>query len=172
MATQRVTADDALRLAQRFHDLAVVAGDYRFEHWAQLTAAQRKTLEDLQWSLLNASSDLITQAVGIVLDTTATSVAELQQATGEAARALETVADVRRAIRIATAAVGLAAAIAAKNPNAIVTNARVVLTAISDDPAPRSAPRRTRVAQRGRAAGKPVRKTARPPTRRRARRRK
>ena len=142
MATERVTANDALGLAQRFHDLAVIVGDYRFKHWPHLTAAQRRTLEDLQWSLLNASSDLITRAVGIVLDTTSTSVAQLQQATLEAERALETLADVRRAIRVATAAVGLAAAIAAKNPDAIVANAKEVLAAASDGAAPRSALRR------------------------------
>jgi hypothetical protein len=133
MPTQKLTADDALDLAKRFHDMAVVVGNYRFDKWNALSAAQRKALEDAQWSLLNSSSDMITVAVGIVLDTSAASLKEIRAATGKAQKTLKTLANVKKAIRIATAAVGLAAAIASKDPGAIAKNAKGLVDAATAD---------------------------------------
>jgi hypothetical protein len=133
MPTQKLTADDALALAGRFHDLAVAAGNYRFDNWEKLTTAQRKSLEDAQWSLLNASSDMITRAVGIILDGSETSLKQIQAATGEAEKTLKTLKNIKKAIRVATAAVGLAAAIASKDPGAIAKNAKSLVEAATAD---------------------------------------
>jgi hypothetical protein len=133
MAKQTLTAQDALDLAERFHDLAVVTGKYRFDNWDDLSPAQRKALEDGQWSLLNASSDMVTVAVGIVLDTSATSLKNIQAATDEAKKTLKTLKNVKKAIRVATAAVALAAAIASKDPGAIAKNAQGLYDAATAD---------------------------------------
>jgi hypothetical protein len=75
-----------------------------------------RPLEDEEWSLLNASSDLVTKAVGLVLDETAASVDRIQASTAAAERAVRTLHDVRKVIDVATAAVGLGAAIVSKDP--------------------------------------------------------
>jgi hypothetical protein len=53
----KLTADQARDLANQYHDLSVVVGDYRFDHWDDLSSAKRRRLEDLQWTLINYSSD-------------------------------------------------------------------------------------------------------------------
>jgi hypothetical protein len=133
MRTQKLTADDALALAQEFHDLAVALGDYRFANWDDLTSAQRSKLEDAQWSLLNASSDAVTMAVGIALDSSQVSLAKIRQATAKAQSTVKSIKTVKKVINIATAAVALAAAVASKDPGAIVKNAQGLLSAVDAD---------------------------------------
>src|SRR5215467_9534992 len=124
-----LTSDDALALSKSFRDLSVSIGDFRFKNWKALSAADRKTLEDEEWSLLNASSDLITKAVGLTLDETQAGAKQVQGATGAAQKAVKTLNDVRKIINVATASVGLAAAIVSKDPGAIAKNAKSVLDA-------------------------------------------
>ncbi len=125
----KLTSDDAFALAKTFRDLSVGIGDFRFQHWDELTPAQRRTLEDEEWSLLNAASDMATKAVGLVLDETEASVKSIQGATLAAQKAVKTLKAVRKVINIATAAVGLAAAIISKDPGAIGKNANALYEA-------------------------------------------
>ena len=53
----------------------------------------------------------------------------MQGAAATAEKAVKTLKEVRKVITIATAAVGLAAAIASKDPGAIAKNAKAVLDA-------------------------------------------
>lgn len=122
-----LTADEALDLAERFHLLAQALARYRFARWDDLTGAQRRVLEDREWALLTSSSELVTQAVGLVLESSAATLAALRQATGDATAAFARTEEVRRVIRVATAVVALAAAVAAKNPGAVAANVQVVL---------------------------------------------
>jgi hypothetical protein len=149
-----LTADQALDLAERFHLLAQALAAYRFGRWSELTAAQRRLLEDREWTLLTASSDLITQAVGLVLESSDGSLAALRQATSEARAAFDRTQEVKRVIQVATAVVGLAAAIAAKDPSGIVSNLQLVGVAVRG-----GAPRRLRARRSARAA--PARRRAR-----------
>src|SRR5215472_1161517 len=116
-----LTSDDAFALSKSFRDLSVALGDFRFAHW--------NTLEDEEWSLLNSASDMITKAVGLTLDESQAGAARLKSATASAQKAVKTLNDVRKIITVATASVGLAAAIVSKDPGAIAKNAKAVVDA-------------------------------------------
>ena len=129
----KITSEEALELSRRFRELSVELGNFRFSKWKELSPAQRRTTEDAEWSLLNASSDMITSAVGIVLDETETSLQTLQDSTNKARRAIRTLKTVRKVIKVATAAVGLAAAIISRDPGAIGKNAKGLFDAATED---------------------------------------
>jgi len=129
----KLTSEEAFELSRRFRELSVALGNVRFSRWKELSPAQRRTIEDAEWSLLNASSDMITSAVGIVLDETETSLQTLQDSTNKARRAIRTLKTVRKVIKVATAAVGLAAAIISRDPGAIAKNAKGLFDAATED---------------------------------------
>ncbi len=129
----KLTSEEAFELSRRFRELSVALGNVRFSRWKELSPAQRRTIEDAEWSLLNASSDMITSAVGIVLDETEASFRTLQRSTDKAKRALQTLKTVRRVINVAIAAVGLAAAIVSRDPGAIAKNAKGLFDAATED---------------------------------------
>jgi hypothetical protein len=124
-----LTSADAFKLSKSFHDLSVAIGEYRFANWNALSEGNRKTLEDEEWSLLNASSDMITKAVGLALDESDPAAQKVQAATAAAQKAVKTLKEVGKVITIATAAVGLGAAIVSKDPGAIAKNAKAVFDA-------------------------------------------
>lgn len=123
------TSDDAFELSKQFRDLAISLGNYRFTNWQGLTANQRRDLEDEEWSLLNASSDMTTKAVGLALEESEINLQAVKSSVGKAKRAVKKLEKVGDVIKVATAAVGLAAAIVAKDPGAIAKNAKLVLDA-------------------------------------------
>ncbi|PYM46992.1 MAG: hypothetical protein DME16_13635 [Candidatus Rokuibacteriota bacterium] len=124
-----LTSDDALALSKSYRDLSVAIGDFRFRNWNTLSEADRKALEEKEWALLNASSDMVTKAVGLTLDESDAAAKKVQGAAATAEKAVKTLKEVRKVITIAAAAVGLAAAIASKDPGAIAKNAKAVLDA-------------------------------------------
>jgi hypothetical protein len=124
-----LTSADALSLSKSFRDLSVAIGDYRFAHWDALSEADRKMLEDEEWSILNASSDMVTKAVGLALDESDPAAKKVQEATASALKVVKTLKDISKVIGVATAAVGLAAAVISKDPGAIAKNAKAVFDA-------------------------------------------
>ena len=131
----KLTSEEAFELSRRFRELSVELGNFRFSNWKELSTAQRRTMEDAEWSLLNASSDMITTAVGIVLDETEISLQALQESTNKAKRAIRTLKTVRKVIKVATVAVGLAAAIISKDPGAIAKNAKALVDVVTEEDA-------------------------------------
>ena len=129
----KLSSQEAFQLSKAVRDLSVSLGDYRFGKWDKLVAKQRKAIEDAEWSLLNASSDIRTAAVGLVLDETQLSYEKLQQTTSDAKKTVEQLADIRKAITIATAAVSLAGAIVSRNFGAIVSTAKGLYDAIAKE---------------------------------------
>ena len=127
---KKLTAQEAFLLAKSFRDLSVSLGDYRFANWSQLTDKQKKTIEDAEWSLLNASADIRTVAVGLVLDETQLSYEKLQQTTSDAKKAVGLLENIRKVIRIAAAAVSLAGALISRDFGAIVNTAKGLYDAI------------------------------------------
>jgi hypothetical protein len=127
---KKLTAQEAFLLAKSFRDLSVSLGDYRFENWSQLTDKQKKTIEDAEWSLLNASADIRTVAVGLVLDETQLSYEKLQQTTSDAKKAVGLLENIRKVIGVAAAAVSLAGAIISQDFGAIVNTAKGLYEAI------------------------------------------
>lgn len=124
-----LTSDDALALSKSFRDLSAAVTDYRLRNSSTLSEADRKALEEKEWNLLNASSDMVTKAVGLILDESEASAKKVQGAAAAAEKAVKTLKEVRKVITIASAAVGLAAAIASKDPGAVAKNAKAVLDA-------------------------------------------
>jgi hypothetical protein len=124
-----LNAEDAFELSKQFRDLAINLGNYRFANWNTLTPTQRRDVEDEEWSLLNSSSDMTTKAVGLALDESALNVQNITSSVGKAKRAIKKLEKVSAVIKVATAAVGLAAAIVAKDPGAIAKNAKLVIEA-------------------------------------------
>lgn len=124
-----MTAPEARELARSFRDLSVKLGNYRFDHWDRLSEAERKELEDSEWSLLNTSSNLITAACELTLDDAEASAGRVKQAALEANQAVQTLDNVRKVITVAAAAAGLAAAICAKDLSAVKTSCKSLFKA-------------------------------------------
>lgn len=124
-----LTSDEAFELSKQFRELAIGLGDYRFTNWKELTATQRRDLEDEEWSLLNAASDMTTKAVGLQLEESDIQFQAVKSSVGKAKKAIKKLEKVGKVINVATAAVGLAGAIVAKDPGAIAKNAKLVLEA-------------------------------------------
>jgi len=124
-----LTSADALALSKSFRDLSVAIGDFRFANWDALGDANRKLLENEEWSILNASSDMVTKAVGLALDEPDSAAKKVQEATASALKAVKTLKDIAKVIGVATATVGLAAAVISKDPGAIAKNAKAVFDA-------------------------------------------
>jgi hypothetical protein len=124
-----LTSADALALSKSFRDLSVAIGDFRFANWDALGEANRKLLENEEWSILNASSDMVTKAVGLALDESDPAAKKVQGATASALKAVKTLKDIAKVIGVATATVGLAAAVISKDPGAIAKNAKAVFDA-------------------------------------------
>lgn len=127
----KINAEQAFELSKRFRLLAVAIGDYRFANWSTLKPAERQKLEDQEWSLLNAASDLRTEAVGLLLDETEIGIKGLGDATDKAKSALKTLATVKTAVAIAASAIALASAVLAKDAGAVAKNAKALYDAAS-----------------------------------------
>lgn len=124
-----LTSTEALELSKQFRDLANDIGNYRFSNWSSLTPTQKRDLEDEEWSLLNAASDMTTKAVGLTLDESEINFQSIKSSVGKAKKAIKKLEKVGEVIKVATATVGLAAAIMAKDPGAIAKNAKLVVEA-------------------------------------------
>jgi len=118
MAT--VSADDARQLTRTFLDASHALSVYRSEHYERLTDEERKKIKETAATLADYASEFIDLAVGITLDNMQASLDDLKGATAQAKEAISTIQKVKEVINIATALVGLAAAIAAKDPKSIV----------------------------------------------------
>jgi hypothetical protein len=72
---------------------------------------------------------MTTKAVGLALEESAITVQSITGSVGKAKRSIKKLEKVGEVIKVATAAVGLAAAIVAKDPGAIAKNAKLVIDA-------------------------------------------
>jgi hypothetical protein len=110
-----LSSDQAYQLASQFHDLSVAVGNYRFAHWDQLSAAERRRLEDLQWTLMNYSSDFTAQAISMVVDDLQGTLSKIRGATAQANKVINDIEIVSKVLVIAASAAVLGAAIMSGN---------------------------------------------------------
>jgi len=110
-----LSSDQAYQLASQFHEMSVAVGDYRFGHWDELSAAQRKRLEDLQWTLMNYSSDFTAQAISLVVDDLQGTLSKIRGAILQANKVINNIEVVSRVLVIAASAAVLGAAIMSGN---------------------------------------------------------
>lgn len=119
MAT--LTSEQSFALAQSFHDLSVVIGEYRFGNWDALAPSQRKRLEDLQFDLLNDSTKFNAISISGVLDELQKVLDDIEATTEKMGRAIKKIEAVGEVFRMAAAAVTLGAAIVSGSPEGIVS---------------------------------------------------
>ena len=119
----KVTKDQARELAIAFREISVLLGDLRFANWGSLTAAQRRDLEDAEWTLLNYSSDFVTTAVGIALEELDADLKAIKDATKKAKTVVKKIETVKDVLTVVSGLVVLGGAIASKNPGAIASAA-------------------------------------------------
>ena len=127
----KLSADQARDLANQYHDLSVALGDYRFDHWDDLNAAQRQRLQDQQWTLMNYSSDFTSQAIMLTLDDLQGTLDDISSATARANKAIKTIALVNKVISIAASATALAATIMSGNADGAISAAQDLFDATS-----------------------------------------
>ncbi len=125
----KLTATEAFQLSIVFRDAAIAAGDRKIKEWETLSAKQRKDLDDAEWSLLNGASDMVTLAIGLSLDDSVLPLGKLTGVVKSAKTALKQLEDIRKAIKVATALVGLAAAVITRDFGAVAKNAQAVADA-------------------------------------------
>lgn len=115
----RLTTEQSRELAEHFYRLSKELGDYRFANWEALSRSDRLSLEALEWSLLNASSDFTAGAVEVALAEAAPVMKEVARATKTMKSAIKRAKGIKKVLGIAAAAVTLAAAIVSGSPSAI-----------------------------------------------------
>lgn len=113
------TPAEARTLSIWFLDLSTELNEYRKNRWDSLSSEQRQSLKDAMEDLLTSSSELTTAAIGLTLDESEASFERLRESTERAKDAVKTLHTVGKVINVATAAVGLAAAILSKDPGAV-----------------------------------------------------
>jgi len=116
----KLTSEQALALAQSFHDLSVEVGNFRFRQGDDLSSSERRRLEDLQFDLLNNSTQFNAISLAMELDTLQETVDRVGAATVRMKKAIKRLETVQRVVKIATAAVTLGAAVVSMNPGAII----------------------------------------------------
>ena len=116
----KLTSAQAFALAQGFHDLSVEIGNFRFKQGDELSSAQRKRLEDLQFDVLNVSTQFNALSLSMELDELQDTLDNVGMATVRMKGAIKKIGSVQRVIKISTAAVTLGAAVVSMNPGAIV----------------------------------------------------
>lgn len=136
MANQKISAEQALALARTFRMAATCVGDYCYENWTTIKPGERDQLRSLEVTLLNLATDLITQAVGVILDDAEAGVKALANVTTIAQEALKNIDGAKRAITILTALISLAAAIPTGNITLIFEAAKAVKDSAEGKPAP------------------------------------
>ena len=111
-----LSSDDVGALADLFQGAAAAIRDYLRDNFDTSDSPDYVALNDFAMTLVLKSSEMTTTAVGLAIDDMADDSAELRQVTAEAKDSLGQLQDIRTAINLAAAVVGLATAIASKNP--------------------------------------------------------
>jgi hypothetical protein len=115
----KLTTKEARALAEQFYRISKELGNYRFARWNELTRDERREIESLEWSLLNASADFAASALDVALDDIAPVVKRVAGSARRMKSAIRKAKRPRDVLAIAAAAVKLSAAIVSGSPSAI-----------------------------------------------------
>lgn len=114
-----LTSQQANKLANEFLALAQAIGDYRYSNYDNLSPEENQQLKNYHWSILNCSDDLFTLSANLILNDVNSSLIAISDITTEIKGTYQNLANVQKAINVATSVVTLGAAIISKNPQAI-----------------------------------------------------
>ena len=115
----QLTAQQANDLANQFLALAQAIGDFRYNHWSELSKAQHQRLASQHWSVLNNGEDILALSTALIMDDVSSSLASIKTITGQIKSSLGTLKDIQKGIGITTVIVMLGAAIISQSPIAI-----------------------------------------------------
>jgi hypothetical protein len=129
---------DLKNLAALFDDMADAVLGYRRQNGPKLSDAQKRQLTSQFGQLISCAETLEHMAVSGALSGVGTDIKDLQSASHDAIQALQTIANVQKAISIAVAAVAVGAAIVAPSPGTIGPALGLLVKAVKDGGAPPS----------------------------------
>ena len=115
----QLTAQQANDLANQFLALAQAIGDFRYNHWNDLSKVQHQRLASQHWSVLNYGEDILALSTALIMDDVSSSLASIKTITGQIKSSLGTLKDIQKGIGITTVIVMLGAAIISQSPIAI-----------------------------------------------------
>ena len=127
-----LTDDQMQQLAQDFHDISVAIGQVRLDAikaGAALTDPGIVQLQGYVFSLKNVSDNLAVQAANLTLQNADQALQQISVATQTADHALDKLANIDKAVQIASAVIVLGAAITTRDPSQILNAAKSVVTA-------------------------------------------
>ena len=131
---RQLTDDEVFELSKAFHSLSTEIGNYRYNHWDELTVGQRTDLENKQWTLFNTASDLNAKSVLLKAKLADQDLVTLQSATKGMQEVAKKIQGIKHAIAIATKAIALSGAIYAAastgNVGAVVSAASALISEI------------------------------------------
>jgi|SRR4051812_11786708 len=116
-----LTAAQARKIADKYSDLADSIQEQRLDKLDDLSSEQSKKLKTAETKARDLCASFTTDAVGLAIDETVTSLKELNDVTEQAKDAIETLKKVDKIINVATTAVKLGLAVMSENPAAITT---------------------------------------------------
>ncbi len=127
-----LTDDQMQQLAQAFHDISVEIGQVRLDAikaGAALTDPGIVQLQGYVFSLKNVSDNLAVQSANLTLQNADQALQQISVATKTADHALDQLANIDKAVQIASAIIVLGAAITTRDPSQILGAAKSVVTA-------------------------------------------
>ena len=127
---------DLKNLAALFDDMADAVLGYRRQNGAALSDTQKRQLTTQFGQLISYSETLEHMAVSGALSGVGTDVKDLQSASHDAIQALQTIANVQKAISIAVAAVAVGAAIVAPAPGTMAAALATLVKTVKEASAP------------------------------------
>src|SRR5258707_14508389 len=101
----QLTSQQANDLANQFLALAQAIGDFRNNHWNDLSKTQPHQLAGQHWSVLNFGEDILALSTGLIMDDVAGSLKSIKTITGQIKSSLGTLKDIQKGIDIAAAIV-------------------------------------------------------------------
>jgi TolA-binding protein len=126
-----LTDDQMQQLAQSFHDISVEIGQVRLDAikaGATLTDPRIVQLQGYVFSLKNVSDNLAVQAANLTLQNADQLLNQISFATQTADHALDKLANIDKAVQIASAVIVLGAAITTHDPSQIANAAKSIVT--------------------------------------------
>lgn len=131
MPNTKLNSQQAFEIAQGFHNLAILAGKYRFDNWNQMTPNQRKSLEDFEYTLSNYSSDFNYQSIVLLVKSSEvqSAVSQITKTTKIMERAISNLKTINDVLGVLATAFTLGGAIISGNPVAIAKAIGDALTA-------------------------------------------
>jgi len=126
-----LTAQQAQLLALSVRDYAHTSSDFLHNQWDSLTPDDRQLVHDTIFDLLLRADDLNALAGILTLDSAQSSVDQINAAVVNADQFLQKIAEVKKGIGVITAGLGLATAVASKNPTDIVNSLKALKGALA-----------------------------------------